>query len=134
MKRETIELLEQAQENIEAGDMLIKAQFLKIAVSRGYYAIFYTARALLLEEGKTSSSHREVQSAFGRLFAKTSRLDPKFHQYLIKGFRERQAADYQHHAEISEADAVEVVNHAEEFLAAAKSYLASTPSSDEANP
>jgi uncharacterized protein (UPF0332 family) len=125
MKPETAELLEQPEENIKAADILIQAHFFEIAISRGYYAIFYIARALLLEEGKTSSSHREVQSAFGRLFAKTSKLDPKFHQYLIKNFRKRQVADYQRHAEVSEADAVETVDHAEEFLAAAKSYLAS---------
>lgn len=125
MKPETAELLEQAAVNIKAADILIEAKFFEIAVSRGYYAIFYIARALLLEIGKTSSSHSEVQSAFGRLFAKTSKLDPKFHQYLLRDFRKRQLADYQHNAEVSEDDAVEVVNHAEEFLAAAKSYLAS---------
>jgi len=41
-------------------------------------------------------------------------------------FRERQTADYHHNAEFSEADAVTTINHAEEFLTAAKSYLVST--------
>lgn len=106
----------------------MRSQFFEIAVSRGYYAVFYIARALLLEIGKTSSSHREVQSAFGRLFAKTAKLDPKFHQYLLGDFRKRQIANYQHSTTVSEADAIEVVNHAEEFLAAAKSYLAAAVS------
>lgn len=70
MKPEVTELLDKAEENIHAADILIKAQFFEIAVSRGYYAIFYVALALLIEEGKTVSSHREVQSTFGFLFAK----------------------------------------------------------------
>ena len=125
MKPETGELLEKAEENIRAADTLIKAQFFEIAVSRGYYAIFYIARALLVEEGKTSSSHREVQGAYGLHFAKTARLNPKYHRYLLDGFRKRQVVDYQYDAEVSEAEAIEVVNHAEDFLVAARNYLTS---------
>lgn len=125
MKPEVAELLEKADENIRAADTLIKAHFFEIAVSRGYYAILYVARALLIEEGKIVSSHREVQSAFGLLFAKTGKLDTKYHRYLLDSFRKRQFADYQHDAEVSEAEAVEVVNNAEEFLVAAKAYLSS---------
>lgn len=87
--------------------------------------IFYVARALLVEDGKTSLSHREVQDAYGLHFAKTARLDPKYHRYLLDSFRKRQVADYQHDAEVSEAEAVEVVNHAEEFLLTARNYLTS---------
>jgi len=47
MKSESVELLEKAEENIQAGDILIKARFFEIAVSRAYYAIFYIAEALL---------------------------------------------------------------------------------------
>jgi uncharacterized protein (UPF0332 family) len=123
VKPETAELLDKAEENIRAADTLIKAQFFEIAVSRGYYAIFYVARALLVEEGKTGSSHREVQSTFGVLFTKTAKLDSKYHRYLLDSFRKRQVADYQHEANVSEAEAIEVINHAEEFLVAAKAYL-----------
>lgn len=126
MKPEVTELLDKAEENIHAADILIKAQFFEIAVSRGYYAIFYVALALLIEEGKTVSSHREVQSTFGFLFAKTEKLDPKYHRYLLDSFRKRQFADYQHDADVSEAEAIEIINHAEEFLLAAKVYLSSS--------
>lgn len=129
MKPETKEYLEKAEENIRAADILLAAQFFEIAVSRGYYAMFYIAEALLCEAGKIFSSHQAVQSAYGKLFAKTGRLDPKFHRYLLEGFRARHVADYVSSTEFTEQDAVEAANAAEEFLAAAKKYLSSQASS-----
>lgn len=120
MKPESAELLEQAGDNIRAADMLIAAQFFEIAVSRSYYAMFYVAEALLWEEGKRFSSHQAVRSAYGQFFAKTAKLDPKFHRYLLEGFRARHLADYVRGTELTEQDAIEATNAAEEFLTAAK--------------
>lgn len=129
MKPESAELLEQAEENIRAADVLIAARFFEIAVSRSYYPMFYIAEALLWEEGKRFSSHQAVRSAYGQFFAKTAKLDPKFHRYLMEGFRARHVADYVRGAELSEQDAVEAANAAEEFLAAARKYLSPDVSS-----
>ncbi len=123
MKQESADYLEKAAENIRAADMLIAAQFFEIAVSRTYYAMFYIAEALLCEEDKSFSSHQAVQSAYGKLFAKTAKLDPKFHRYLLEGFRARHVADYVSSTELTEQDAIEAANAAEEFLTAAKKYL-----------
>ncbi len=126
MKPETSEILDAAEENIRAAEILIKARFFEIAVSRVYYAMHYVAEALLYEENVVCSSHRELQGAFGLHFAKTKKLDPKYHRYLIDGFRKRQVADYQRDADISEEDAVDAIVKVEEFLNAAKTYLASS--------
>ncbi|NUO78623.1 HEPN domain-containing protein [candidate division KSB1 bacterium] len=130
MKPETTEYLEKAEENIRAADMLIAAQFFEIAVSRTYYAMFYIAEGLLWEEGLESSSHKAIQSQYGKLFAKTGKIDPKFHRLLISGFTKRQAADYVRGVEFTEQDAIEAANAAEEFLAAAKKYLSPEASSN----
>lgn len=129
MKPETQNYFEKAEENIRAADMLIAAQFFEIAISRTYYAMFYIAEGLLWEEGQKHSSHKAVQSHYGKLFAKTEKLDPKFHRLLINGFVKRQAADYVRDVEFTEQDAIEAANAAEEFLAAAKKYLSSKISS-----
>ena len=130
MKPESAELLEQAGDNIRAADMLIAAQFFEIAVSRSYYAMFYVAEVLLWEEGKRFSSHQAVRSAYGQFFAKTAKLDPKFHRYLLEGLRARHLADYVRGTELTEQDAIEATNAAEEFLAAAKQYLSTKTSSE----
>jgi len=66
-----------------------------------------------------------VHGAFGERFAKTGRLDPKFHRYLLDAYRARQSADYEAPAEISQADAEVVVQRAAEFIEAIKGWLAS---------
>ncbi len=133
MKPETAKYLESAAENVRAADMLLAARFYEIAISRAYYAMFYVAEGLLWEEGVERSSHRAVQAQYGELFAKTGKLDPKFHRLLINGFHKRQAADYVRDAEFTEQDAIEAANAAEEFLAAAKKYLALKGSSTQEN-
>ncbi len=120
-------LLAKAEENIQAADLLIQANYFEIAVSRAYYAMFYTAEALLILKGLSFSSHGQVQSAFGQHFAKTGELDSKFHRYLLDSFRKRQVADYQTSSDISGEFAVAVVNRAEEFLNAARIYFDENP-------
>ncbi|MFQ6132933.1 MAG: HEPN domain-containing protein [Armatimonadota bacterium] len=116
-------LLARAAESIEAADQLLSAGHPAFAASRAYYAMFYTAQALLLSQGQTYSSHRAVVAAFGKEFAKTERLDPKHHRQLIDAFERRQIADYAVRTEIPEHAAREAVGWARELLAAADRFL-----------
>lgn len=120
MREEIAALLQKAEESIRAAELLLKEGLFAIAVSRAYYAMFYVAEALLLKEGVELSKHGAVVAVFGERFAKTGRLDPKFHQYLIEGLEERQAADYDAPAEFSREDAEKQVERAREFLSVAK--------------
>jgi uncharacterized protein (UPF0332 family) len=66
--------LDKSKNNIHAIEVLIGTDHFEIVASRAYYAMFYAALALLIEEGEEHSSHGAVQSAFGRLFARTGRI------------------------------------------------------------
>jgi uncharacterized protein (UPF0332 family) len=123
MKEQTKAYLEKAKKNIWASLDLIRNGHYEIAASRAYYAMFYTAEALLFEEGEEFSSHGAVHGAFGIRFAKTGRLDSKFHRYLIDAYRERQAADYDAPAEVGLEEAQALVDRAKEFLAAGETLL-----------
>ncbi len=76
-------LFERARNSVAAAQNLLRDGFPDYAASRVYYAMFYVAEALLASRGESYSSHSAVIAAFGREFAKTSRLDPKFHRWLI---------------------------------------------------
>jgi transposase InsO family protein len=78
---------------------------------------------LLLEEGSEFSSHSAVHAAFGERFAKTGRVNPAFHRYLLDAHRARQSADYDAPADVSRDDAETLVSRAEEFLRAVKQLL-----------
>jgi uncharacterized protein (UPF0332 family) len=116
-------ILEKAAENIKAAELLIGQGFKEIGASRGYYALFYIAEALLFRRGLHFSSHAAVIAAYGKEFAKTKDLDPKFHQYLIQAQEVRQTSDYGFTETISAFDAEQVLAWARDFLKAAENYL-----------
>jgi uncharacterized protein (UPF0332 family) len=83
MRTETKALLEKAKQSIQAAANLRRDGFLDFAASRAYYAMFYIAQALLIEQGLSYSSHSAAISAFGKEFARTGRMDTRFHRYHI---------------------------------------------------
>ena len=85
--------------------------------------MFYIAEAFLLNEGLTFSSHAAVLSAFGRDFARTGRVPVEFHRYLIDAQDLRNQGDYDIDSAITEAEANELIGHAQQFLELAERLL-----------
>lgn len=69
------------------------------------------------------STHAGVIGEYGRLFAKTERLDRRFHQLLNRAFRARQSADYDLDFELDDAEVRGMIAEGETFLEAARNYL-----------
>ena len=87
--------LERARTTLKAVEALTAAGLYDDAVSRAYYAMFYAANALLIHDGlNVGGKHSAVVAAFGREYAKTGKIDPRYHQMLIQDFEWRQKADY----------------------------------------
>ncbi len=87
--------LKRANTALSASRALILEGLFDDAISRSYYAIFYAAKALLIRDGVTAgSNHSAVIAAFGREYAKSGKIEPRFHQMLIENFEWRQKADY----------------------------------------
>ena len=123
MKTETGALLDKAEENIQAAGKLLDDGFYAIAVGRLYYAMFYCAEAIPLEEGLEFSSHGEVHGAFGRELIKSGKLPPELHQYLLEAFRRRQAADYDAPAKVTEEDVKILLDYAEKFYTSISEFI-----------
>ena len=124
MKRKTAQLLEKAQDAIEAAELLLKGDKNSFAAGRAYYAMFYTAEALLYERGLEFSKHGGVHAAFGKHFVKTGELDARFHRYLLEAFESRLEADYGVDIVLSARAVKEIIQRAKEFLTAARLSLA----------
>jgi uncharacterized protein (UPF0332 family) len=92
-------------------------------VSRSYYSMFYCVSALLEESGLRFSSHGQAIGAFGREFIRTEKFPVKLHAYLKEAFDLRSSGDYDPGAEVTVEDAVESIQHAEEFLAETQHYF-----------
>jgi uncharacterized protein (UPF0332 family) len=123
MKPETAELLDKARRSIRTAEMILKENEIDFAGSRAYYAMFYVAEALLLENGLAFSSHSAIIANYGREFAKTNRLDPKYHNYLIKAQDRRNIGDYAIGSHLDESEVEEMLNWAKDFLTAANRFL-----------
>jgi uncharacterized protein (UPF0332 family) len=84
---------------------------------------FCTAEALLLAEGLAFSSHAAVIAGFGKTFAKSQRLDPRFHRYLIDAQDIRNLGDYGVGSGVSRAQLADMLAWSDQFLAAATVLL-----------
>ncbi len=123
MNHYTRKLLDKAIDTIEGAELLLEHGKVDMAAGRAYYALFYVAEALLNERDLQFSQHGDVIGAYGREFAKTRLLDPKFHRWLIKGFDTRLIGDYHVDTHIEENVVADMINQALEFLEAAQRYL-----------
>lgn len=126
MKPEVEELLDKATRSIKTAHKIFKDGEVDFAGSRAYYALFYIAEALLLERGLAFSSHSAVIANFGKEFARTQTLNPKFHNYLIKAQDRRNIGDYAIGSHLTEDEVREMLDWAKEFLKAAKIFLTHT--------
>lgn len=92
-------------------------------INRSYYAMFYSALALLQKIGKIPSRHTGVMSLFDTEFVRPglfpSELSSNFHQ----AFELRQMSDYKTIEPISQEKAHATLNKAEAFVDAVKNYL-----------
>jgi uncharacterized protein (UPF0332 family) len=127
MKGSTQQLLFNAEETLHPADILLKEEYLRDAVNRAYYAIFYVAEALLNEKDLRYSKHGTVHGAFAQHFIKTKIFDAKYHKLLTGAFRRRMLGDYDEVARFSSEEVIEILEQAGEFLQATKKYLVSQP-------
>jgi uncharacterized protein (UPF0332 family) len=110
------DLLLKAQQSLEAAKLLLKNDFPDYAASRAYYSMFYIAEAFLEGEELSFSKHSAVIAAFGREFAKTQRISPKFHRCLIEAQELRSIGDYGQINAVTTVQAAEQIERAEQFL------------------
>lgn len=124
MKEYSSKLLDKALDAIEAAEALLNIDKAEFAAGRAYYAMFYVAEALLYNEFDLKlNQHGQVIAAYGKNFAKTKALDPKYHRWLRDGFDKRISGDYGVDTGISEAIVADMINHARDFLMDARKYM-----------
>ena len=115
--------IDRAEDSHRAAKTLLDEGFSNFSAAQSYYTMFYLAEALLSSMGLKFSSHSAVMAAFGREFAKTSILDPRFHRRMIIAERRRETGHYGEESGVTVEEALESFEWAGEFMQAAKKYL-----------
>jgi len=124
MNVEIEKLLNKAGRAIRAAETQLKDGDTDFAAARAYYAMFYTAEALLLEKGLRFRKHGGIHAAFGEHYAKTGVLDAKYHRWLLNSFDMRIKCDYGVEPEVTQEDVIELIGQSSEFLRTARQFLA----------
>jgi uncharacterized protein (UPF0332 family) len=123
MKDSTGHLLLNAEETLNAAQVLLNEDYLRDAVNRAYYAVFYIAEALLNEKDLRFKKHGAVHGAFAQQYIKTGLFDAKYHRLVLTAFAKRMLGDYDEAVQFKSEEVKQTVKEAWDFLQAAKEYL-----------
>lgn len=123
MTEEVRRLIQKSEHALEVAKALMHQSYPPDAASKVYYCMFYAAQALLKSEGIEVVKHSAVESALGYHFAKTGKIDPRYHRMLIDARKVREIADYDIQEEIVEPLATLKIAEGRAFLEAIRSYL-----------
>lgn len=117
MRPRTTELLESAREHADLARVAQDAGYPGGAISAGYYAMLFAARAALSEEERNAKTHGGTWSLFGQTFVTPGRFDPALFRAARKTQRSREGWDY-HGTGFSTEEGAEVLALTARFLAA----------------
>jgi uncharacterized protein (UPF0332 family) len=123
VKKEVQGLLEKADHALEVAEALEQQGFTQDASSKIYYAMFYATQALLKAENIEVVKHSAVESAFGYHFAKTGRIDPKYHRLLINARQIREVVDYDIQEEVIEQAVLLKIEEGREFVSVVRGII-----------
>ncbi|MCB8922630.1 MAG: HEPN domain-containing protein [Ardenticatenaceae bacterium] len=109
--------LERAERSLQAARELVNKGYYDFAASRAYYAAFYGATAVLLNEGLEFSKHSGVIASIHQRFVKTSRLSKDHGKNLNWLFEIRNLGDYGGTAHVSGSQAEQAIQASQGFFA-----------------
>jgi len=121
------------QESLRAARRDLAAGDCALAINRAYYALFYAASALLLQEGRTFKRHAGVRAAFNREVIKAGRLGSEHGELYNRLFDDRLEGDYAAFAEFDEAYVRDQLRGCKAFLRDICPLLTSLPPEGEAD-
>ena len=123
-KRENVqEEIDRVHEAIRAADLLFENGFIRDAISKLYYSLLYSIRALLLTKGLEPKSHEGALRLFGLHFVKTAVFQPKDSHVFSKLMKYREEADYNPSYNFSLEDFTEFKSEAEGVIQKITSHL-----------
>ena len=115
--------LNDGKEKLKAAKILFKNDSYKNSVSRSYYAMFASARALLATKSLDSAKHSGVVSLFNLHFVKTGIVDKECGKLLAEAKNIREESDYGDFIIVSKEEAKIQIEHAEKFIKEAEKIL-----------
>lgn len=123
-------LINRAYRYLRSASRLLEDNDYESSVSRTYYAMFFSAQALLLSLGLSYSSHKGVISGYGEQFVKPGVFARESGRDLNLAFQKRQLGDYESRFVISREEAADLLQRGQAIVARAAEYLEHAPDSE----
>ena len=121
--KEIKSLIERAERYLKSAKILLEEEDYESTVSRTYYAMFYSAQAMLLTKNLSFSSHKGAISAFGEHFVKTDIFPKEMGREFNRAFEKRQIGDHEYTFVISKKEAEEMLESGEKFVESITQHL-----------
>lgn len=115
--------LEKAEENLRAAKLLSENKLLKESISRSYYCIFHSARALIAYDKFDSKKHSSIIAYFNKNYVKTGKIEKEYSRIISKAFKIRTDSDYKDFYLVTKDETNEQLENAEKFLRRVKAYI-----------
>jgi uncharacterized protein (UPF0332 family) len=117
------EEMDRADEATRATGLLFQNGFVRDAISKLYYSLLYSIRALLLTKGLEPKSHEGALRLFGLEFVKPAIFEAKDSHIFSKLMKYREEADYNPSYVFDKEDFTEFKSEAEKVIQKVCTYL-----------
>lgn len=118
--------LNKAKDTLAEIPILIENKMWRNAANRLYYACFYAANSLLINDGHQAHTHSGVKSLLSLNYIKENKIGVNFIKTYRSLFDMRQRSDYEDWVDIDEKDIIPLLEPAEKFIAEMEKLINST--------
>jgi uncharacterized protein (UPF0332 family) len=122
-KDEVALYIEHARHMLQVAEHNLADGFYGSAINRAYYAIFYSANALLATQGITRSKHSGVIAAFRQFFVKPGLIEAEYGEIYARVMDDRHTSDYDVETTIEPDRAQTDLGDAQQFVDRVERYL-----------
>lgn len=111
-------------ESLQSAQILLDNDLEEDAISCGYYAVFYAAKAaLLVNDIVVIKSHRALRNAFSKYLIMTREIEKEWGIILSREYDQRILADYNESYEASHENALVIIKDAINFVKRISEFL-----------
>ncbi len=115
--------IQQAYETISEAEFQINNNYLRIAVNRIYYGMFYVLLALALRNNYKTSKHQQLIGWFNKEFVKTGKVDVSVGRIIHKAFADRSDSDYGIFVEFEKEEVLQKLEDMKKFINLVKNLI-----------
>lgn len=109
--------LKRASETLQEIEIHLENGLWNTAINRLYYACYYAATAILLDNDIKASTHSGVRQMLGLHFVKTGKISADLGKVFTDLFDKRHASDYDDFINVTREDVEDLLPPAREFIA-----------------